>query len=147
MTVTAMPPTTKTGTEAGEKPGRKKKKIIVAVVLLLAIGAGGWFFFLKPAPVEKPVPGEVMTLEPVQLNLAGGHYLRLGMALQLVEGGPEVDGAKALDAAISLFSGLEVADVARNEQREELRKKLMESLQEKYHDEVLEVYFTEFVTQ
>ena len=144
MTVTAMPPKQDEATE--EKKGGKKK-VVIAAVLVLALCAGGWFFFLKPSGPTEPEPGEVMALEGTQLNLAGGHYLRLGLALQLTADAHEAEGSKALDAAISLFSGLEVAEIARPEQREELREKLMERLDEAYHGEVMDVYFTEFVTQ
>lgn len=149
MTVTSMPPKATAAASKPGEPGEEKKggrKKFVVVVLLLVVIAVGWWFFLKPEPVQEPVAGEVKTLESVQLNLAGGHYLRLGLALQLAEG-EDVEGAKALDAAISLFSGLEIADVARGEQRETLRVKLMEELDKRYEGDVLEVYFTEFVTQ
>ena len=56
-------------------------------------------------PAEQPEPGEVVTLEPIQINLAGGHYLRIGLALQLTADAHEADGSKALDATIELFSG------------------------------------------
>jgi len=145
MTVTAMPP--KQDEAADEKKKGGKKKLVIAAVLVLALAAGGWFFFLKPAESSEPVPGEVMALEGTQLNLAGGHYLRLGLALQLSADAHEAEGSKALDAAISLFSGLEVAEVSRAEQREELRAQLLEKLEKAYHGEVIDVYFTEFVTQ
>ena len=45
-----------------------------------------------------PKPGEVVTLEPIQINLAAGHYLRIGIALQLTAKAHEADGSKALDA-------------------------------------------------
>lgn len=152
MTVTSMPPkaTTSGKPDQAGAPGEEKKggrKKFVVVVLLLVMIAVGWWFFLKPDAPQEPVAGEVKTLESVQLNLAGGHYLRLGLALQLAEDGGDVEGAKALDAAISLFSGLEMADVARGEQREKLRVELMEELEKRYEGAVLEVYFTEFVTQ
>jgi flagellar protein FliL len=151
MTVTAMTPpgtATQAGADGEEKKGKggKKKLIIVAVVVLALLGAG-WFFFLKPSGPSEPVAGEVMTLEPMQLNLAAGHYLRLGMALQLVEGAHEVDGSKAMDAAITIFSGHPVADMVKAEQREELRDELMAELEHSYHGDVMEVFFTEFVTQ
>lgn len=149
MTVTAMPPAaTGAAPAAPEKPKGGKKKILVVLVLLAAIGGASWFFFLKPSgePAE-PVAGEVMSLEPMQLNLAAGHYLRLGLALQLVEGAHEVDGSKALDAAITIFSGLEMSEVVRTEQREELRAELLTHLEHAYHGEVIAVYYTEFVTQ
>lgn len=146
MTVTAMPP--KKQDAGAEEPARNgKKKLLVAAALILALCAGGWWFFLKPAESTEPVPGEVMTLEATQLNLAGGHYLRLGIALQLTEDAHDVDGSKALDAAITLFSGRKVAEVSSTEQREELRAQLLEKLDEAYHGEVIDVYFREFVTQ
>ncbi|WP_258236814.1 flagellar basal body-associated FliL family protein [Nocardioides campestrisoli] len=149
MTVTAMPPAPAGQAPAApEEPEKKsRKKLLLVLVLVLAVGGAGWFFFLKPSGPSEPVPGEVMALESMQLNLAGGHYLRLGLALQLEEGAHEVDGSKAMDAAISIFSGLEMSALVRGEQREELRGQLLEKLDHAYHGEVLEVYYTEFVTQ
>ena len=109
----------------------------IAVLLLALVGGGAWFFVLKPSGTAEPKPGEVVPIEAIQVNLAGGHYLRLGMALQLTEGAHEVDGSQALDAAITVFSGLPVGEV----------NKLQEKLHERYHGDVMEVYFTEFVTQ
>jgi len=143
-TTTAAPP----ATAEAEAKGGKKKLIIIALVLVAALGGGGWFFFLKPGGEEAAAkPGEVAPLEPIQVNLASGHYLRLGIALQLVEGAHEVDGSKALDAAITVFSGRAVAEVNQPETREHLREELVHHLEEGYHHEVIDVYFTEYVTQ
>ncbi len=141
-----MNTTTKTPSEdAAEGGGRKKLAIIV--VLVLVVGAAGWWFVLRPKPETAPKPGEVVQLEPIQVNLAGGHYLRLGMALQLTETAEEVDGSKGLDAAIGVFSGLPVAEINKPDEREVLRKELEKELDHRYHGEVMAVYFTEFVTQ
>lgn len=129
-----------------EKKSGKGRMIVIVLVVLALVGAG-WWFFLRPAGDTEPKPGEVVKLEPLQVNLAAGHYLRLGIALQLVEGAHEVEGSKALDAAIDVFSGLPVGEVNRPDQREKLRHALDEELHERYHGEVLGVYFTEFVTQ
>ena len=51
-----------------------------------------------------------------------GHYLRLGLALQLTTEAHEVDGSKALDATIDLFSGRTTASLSRPERRDELRR-------------------------
>ncbi|HEY9563737.1 MAG TPA: flagellar basal body-associated FliL family protein [Nocardioides sp.] len=147
MTMTALPTDKKSDGEADETPkSSKKKTLIIALVVLLALGGGAWQFFLKPAPSE-PAPGEVLPLTAIQVNLAGGHYLRIGLALQLVEGAEEADGSKALDAAIEIFSGQKVSTVTDPEERDKLKDELTEAVREAYHEEVLEVYYTDFVTQ
>lgn len=135
------------GTGTKGKKGRLKL-ILVALVVLAVAGAGAWFFVLSPAEAEEePVPGEVVVLNPIQVNLAAGHYLRVGVALQLVEKAHEVDGSRALDAVIELFSGREMAEVTRPKDREHLKEELETMLEERYHGDVMGVYFTEFVTQ
>lgn len=151
MTTTTLPPAAETEGEEGKKKGGKKKLLIGVLVLALGGGAG-WWFFLKPASAkeEKPVPGEVYSLEAIQVNLADNHYLRLGLALQGVEGGGghgELDGSKALDAAIEIFTGEDKDDLAKKAYRHKLKKELMHELDELYHHEVMDVYFTDFVTQ
>jgi flagellar FliL protein len=146
MTVSQMPVE-----EGTEKKKGGKKKLLMILVLVLAVAAAAWFFLLKPAPaegdVEEPVAGEVVPLEATQVNLAGGHYLRIGIALQLVEGAHELDGSMALDSMITTFSNRELREVVDAKSREELRKKLAEVVEHRYHGEVMDVYFTEFVTQ
>ena len=132
-----------------EKKGGKKKLLIIVAAVLVVAGAAYWFV-LKPSggAEEGPKPGLIVALEPTQINLASGHYLKLGIALQLVEGASEeVDGSKALDATIDLFSGQDVADISKEETRKALKRKLGSELEERYDGEVLGVYFTEFVTQ
>ncbi|GAA4810503.1 flagellar basal body-associated protein FliL [Nocardioides caeni] len=142
-TATAAPP----DKGAADAKSSKVRTIGIAVLVLGLAAGAAWYFMLRPSGETEPKPGEVVALEPIQVNLAGGHYLRLGMALQLVEGAHEVDGSKALDAAITVFSGRPVGEVNKAESREHLRHELNEVLHERYHDEVMEVLFTEFVTQ
>lgn len=138
----------KSADDTAETAGKGGKKKLVIIALVLVVGAAaGWFFFLKPSGPEEPVPGEVMTMEPIQVNLADGHYLRVGIAMQLSADAHEADGSKALDATIALFSGVEQGELAKAGHREELKKELMKELKHIYHGDVMEVYFTEFVTQ
>lgn len=137
----------KAPTEPTTESGGGRSKLIGIIVLVIGVGAAGWWFFLKPTPEAEPKPGEVVQLEPVQVNLAGGHYLRLGMALQLTDKAHEADGSKALDAAISLFSGLPVGEVNKPAERDKLKEELTTELDHLYHGDVMDVYFTEFVTQ
>ncbi|WP_122818403.1 flagellar basal body-associated FliL family protein [Nocardioides pantholopis] len=145
-TTTLSPPQAAPAAEDEQPTGRKKKLLIVLVALLLLGGAGYWFF-LKPSGEAEAVPGEVVALDPVQVNLADGHYLSVGIALQLVEGAHEVEGSKALDATIDMFSGQSVPTLTDPETRRKMKASLTHELAELYHEEVLEVYFTQFVTQ
>lgn len=136
--------------EAASAEGKKKRKPLILLLLVAVVGAaaaGAWFFVLKPGGESAPKPGEVAALDSIQVNLAGGHYLRVGIALQLTEGAKEVDGSKALDATIEVFSGRSVGDVDRPETREKLRGQLERKLEDRYDGAVMGVYFTEFVTQ
>ena len=149
MTVTAIAnPTTAEGGEQTKAKGGLKKKLIMVLVVLLAVGGAAYWFVLRPKPAHPaPKPGDVVKLDPIQLNLAASHYLRMGLALQLVQGVKEADGSKALDAAIEEFSGQQMADVNDPTKREAYKKKLEKVLDERYDGEVMGVYFTEFVTQ
>jgi flagellar FliL protein len=148
MTVTAIPQApTKDETAEETKPARSRKKLVMILVAVLAIGGGGYWFVLKPTPAGPPKPGEVVKLEPIQINLAATHYLRIGIALQLVQGAEKVDGSKALDATIAEFSGLDMGAVNDPVQRASYKKVLEKELDHLYEGNVMGVYFTEFVTQ
>lgn len=131
-----------------EGGGKSKKKLLVIAVVVLAAAAAVWWFMIRPAGAEEaPKPGEVLQLEPIQINLSGGHYLKIGVALQAVEGATHVEGSKALDATIELFSGRSVEELADPKERGKLKTVLLDELDHAYHGEVMEVYFTDFVTQ
>jgi flagellar FliL protein len=136
---------------AAEPPAKGgKKKLLIAVVLVIVLAGAGWWFLLRPAASAdaEPEPGEVLKLDAIQVNLADGHYLRIGLALQATtDAGGELDGSKALDATIDLFSGEEQAKLARRKYRTHLKGELEERLEEMYEGEVMGVYFTDFVTQ
>jgi flagellar FliL protein len=138
---------------AEEAPKKSKRKLIIivaAVVLLLGGGAGGYFAFFSggsstPPP---PEPGKVVALEPITLNLADGHFLKLKLSLQAtVDAAEDPDGSKALDIAISQFSNRPVAELSSNAARDKAKAELREKINEAYEGHVMDVYFTEFVMQ
>lgn len=89
-----------------------------------------------------------MKLDPIYVNLADGHFLKLGIALQGTDKATkELDGSKALDAAISVFSGKDMAKVSDDATRTEMKKALATEVIDLYEDEVMDIYFTEFVMQ
>jgi flagellar FliL protein len=147
MTVTAIPKASTGTTDAGDAPAkRSRKKLIMVLVAVLVVGGGG-YWFMRPKPASAPKPGEVVKLEPIQINLATSHYLRVGIALQMVQGAAKADGSKALDATIDEFSGLQMAEVNDPAKRAVLKKELVKELGKRYDSDVMGVYFTEFVTQ
>jgi flagellar FliL protein len=135
--------------EAGAKGGRKRL-VLVAAVLVLALGAGAYFFLFSGSGSAKPAPkpGVVEALDPVAVNLAGGGYLKVGIALQLTADAGETkpDGSKAIDLVISTFSQAQPADVvgARDALKAALQKKIIAAYGE---DTVMGIYYTNYVTQ
>lgn len=144
--------------------GGRKKKLVGAVVLLVALlGAGGGGFLMftgggadaaeTEAAEAEPVPGAVVPLEPITINLADGRYLQVGIALQeaVVEGGghgeEKTDGSKALDILIHHLSGKPMSELASTEQRDAVKAELVEEIRHAYHDHVYDIYFTSFVMQ
>lgn len=150
---------TKDGEEAagggkGGGGGGKLKLIVMVLPTVLLVAALAWFLFLKPAPeavpAEEPAPepGVVVVLEPVTINLAGGHYLKLGMTLQAtLEVTEELEGSKAYDAAIELYSGMAIDEISSAEGREKTKEKLIEKVKEAYEDKIYDIYYTTFVYQ
>jgi flagellar FliL protein len=101
---------------------------------------------------EKEKKGPVVSMEPINVNLAEGHYLRIAVALGLsydvkLKDPKEFDVAAASDVVLSTFSGMAMADLTSSDGREKVRKELLESLEYHYGEEVVKVYFTEFVMQ
>ena len=167
--------------EGGKSKGGKKKLIVMLLPTLLLVGGAGWFFFGRGGGDATPTTpashaGPVVSLDPITINLAGGHYLKLGLALQTDASAGDVDGSRALDLAISEFSGLTVDDLSSTEGRDKAKEQLVASIRKAYLPEgtkpllvqpkktkadptpkptaiyavapsVYDVYFTEFVMQ
>jgi flagellar FliL protein len=136
--------------EAPARGGKKKLGLILAVLLLAGAGAAYFFLFSGSGEPAPPEPGELVTLEPVAVNLAGGGYLKIGVALQFTadaegghEGGPNT--AKAADLIISTFSQADPADVAGA--RDALKEALQQKIIEAYDGDVMQIFYTENVTQ
>lgn len=146
----------------GKKKGGLKKILIMAVaaVVLVGAGVGAAVMILKPdaapaaagevVPAEAPVElGDVVTVEPVSVNLAGSRYLRLGFAMQLSASSEKApDVSRARDIGIATFSGREMALVNDTANRDALKTEFLENLQGAFGAEnVVDVYYTDFVTQ
>jgi flagellar FliL protein len=139
------------GGDAAPKRSKKKLIIIVLAAVLLLGGGGGAYAMLGSSAPEKPVkpePGAVVALDAVTINLADGHFLKIKLALQATaEAHEEPDGSKALDAAITYFSDMKMAELSSAAGRKKAKHELVEQVSAAYEGEVMDVYFTEFVMQ
>ncbi len=164
-----------------EESGEKKKgggKMMPAAMVSIALVAAGYFVggrggggaatttvtSVVTVVDTEPEIDHIVNLEAVNVNLAGGHYLRvavsLGMAASAEEEGaaPAAEGegaatatteptAPAADLVLSTFSGKTMEELSTLEGRIAARESLQEGLKEFYGEEVLTVFFTEFVMQ
>ncbi len=125
----AKDPATPDGAEAPKK-SRKMLIVIALAVVLLGGGAGAYFAFFAGGSEKEavaPEPGLVVALEPITVNLADGHFLKVSIALQAtIDAHEEPDGSKALDLLITQFSNRSVAELSTKEAREEMKKDLFE---------------------
>jgi flagellar FliL protein len=148
------------GAAAGEDAPKKsrKKLLLVAVPLVLALVAGAaWFFLLRggsDTPAQKPVPkpGAVVVLDSVNINLAGGHYLKLKLALQASADVAEApDGSKAQGIAGDQLTGDAIAVLQSAKGRRHAQDVLTRAIVKAYETEgtetVIDVYYPEFVSQ
>jgi flagellar protein FliL len=142
--------------EKPKKKGKKKLMIIIAAVLLVVGGAGGYLMLSGgsaksgKAAVAKPSPqpGIVLALDAITVNLAESHYLKVKLSLQLTSSAPkDTDGSKALDLAIAVFTDRTIADLSSAEGRAKAKEALLSKVEEAYKDEVMDIYFTQFVMQ
>jgi flagellar FliL protein len=161
--------------EAAGKSGRGN--IVPAVVVAVGLLGAGYFVAgrgdaptaaAEEAPAEAGEAGEaseaeeegpVVPVEPVTVNLSDGHYLKVGIALQLAvdpEGGgghgsgeamTEGETAKALDHAIDLFGRHSMDELSDPARRAEVKEQLAAAVREAYHGHVTDLYFTSFVMQ
>ena len=148
-----------TSAEAPKKSKKMLMIIVIAVVVLLG-GGGGAFFMLKGDSAEAaepaPVKGAVVTMDSaLTINLKDSHYLKLAFTLQLTEAAGEEapDSSEAIDIAIDTYTGMDIAELETEKGRLAVKAELLKKIEEAYYEEesktqvVMDIYFTQFVTQ
>ncbi|WP_129337487.1 flagellar basal body-associated FliL family protein [Cellulomonas endophytica] len=157
----SSPEPAEAATPVSKAKGKGRRPLVLVLVAVLVLGAGAaYWFVLGPGSSQTPATqateqvepevelGIVQAVDPISINLADGHYLRLGLGLQLsAEVAEDLEPAKALDRAIGLFSMRSLAEAGSAEGREALKAELATQLKEAYEGEVVDVYFTTYVTQ
>jgi flagellar protein FliL len=147
--------------EPAEAPKKKSKTmlmIIVLAVVLLGGGAGAYVMFFKgdsaAAAAKEPTKGAVVTMEnALTINLADGHYLKLAFSIQeTADAGTEaIDTSEALDIAIDQYTGMDIAELETEKGRKKAKQDLLAKIEKVYNEAdkqiVMDIYFTQFVTQ
>jgi len=146
---------------AAEAPKKSNKMLMIVIALALVVlggGGAGAFFMMSgntaAAAEEKPVKGIVTAAEnTITVNLADGHYLKLGFAIQQTEesGDHAIDLNEAYQMVIDQYTGRTIAELSTAEGRAKIKEDLVAKLVETYtHDDVkqvMDIYYTSFVTQ
>ena len=140
---------------AGKKPGRSKRKLIVIALPVLLLGVAAKMFLLggggAAAHDVAPKPGPVVRLDAVTVNLAAGHYLQVGVAIEFtdaVSAASPPDGARATDQVIAYFTGRNAASLETATGLAEAKKGLQGKITTAYpHDPVYDILVTSFVVQ
>jgi flagellar protein FliL len=133
----------------GKKKGSffKSKKFIIVVVLLL-VGGGVGYKMTRPKPKPgPPVAGATVKLAPNIVNLADGHYLKVGVAVELVEGKgtpAKFNTNQAAQIVIDEFTGRSRATMD-NAMRHRLEKELEDNMKKAYPGEVFGLFFNTFL--
>ena len=142
-----------TGDAAAPKKS-KKKLIIILLAAVLLLGGGGAAYLMLGAKGGKakakptPKPGAVIPLDAITVNLAGGHYLKIHLALQTTaDAGDKVDGSQALDLTVSEFSNHDMAEYSSEAGRSKAKAELLKAVEKAYDAKVMDIYFIEFVMQ
>lgn len=147
----------------------KKKLMILLPVLLLGVGGAYKFALAKPAPAPKPkVEGEVYVLpKDFMINLQGGQFGKLGVALVLAHGGAAAAGGghgsaapeppegygvlpqEALVRAIvtDVLTGEDPGRLQSKKGRKKLQREILERLEKTTDVHAEDVLFTDVAVQ
>jgi flagellar FliL protein len=140
-----------------------KLKIILPVLLLVLVGGGGAYKFVlagggsgKQAPPPK-VAGELLPLTPdFTINLDGGHYGKVSVALEMDGGIPKAaegaapslkENAVVRSIVTNDLTGLTTDELIQRQTREKLLDNILKDLQSQTDEQVTHVFFTDVVVQ
>jgi flagellar FliL protein len=129
--------------EADVAPAKSRRRVFKSKKALIVA-------FAMPSKAAPPAGGDVVSLDATTLNLAGGHYLKIAVAIQLVKGKADAASFPASHAAeltIDEFSNRTVDALSSNDARKKLTSELLAKVQKAYPGEVYDVFLTQFVTQ
>lgn len=137
------------------KKKSKRKKLIIILVAVLVLGAGAKFMLggsgKKGGAPAAPKPGPTLALDAVTVNLAGGHYLRVGVTVEFtdkVSASALPDASVATDQTITYFTGQDAAPLETAAGLGQAKAGLKGKIAKAYPDDpIFDLLFTSWVVQ
>jgi flagellar protein FliL len=137
---------------------RSKKLLLLVPVLLLVAGAAYKTVLApKPAPVVKKIDGAVVPLQrEFLLNLEGGRYAKVSVALVMPGAAPAAEGegmgGLPQEAAVRAvvtdeLTGLDASALVVRDRRHALLEKIRKAIDRSTDEEVEKVLFTDITVQ
>lgn len=141
-----------------KKGGKNKIVMIVVAVAVLGVGAKMTVFKTPAAEAGEATTttmagGDLVPVDAMSVNLADGHYLKIGVAIELVEGEDAKYFTKSgypnkiRDLIITTAASKTMDELASAEGKEAFREYLDKGAEKLYKEHYHGIYFTEFVMQ
>ncbi len=138
---------------------KKKLKFIIPIPILLVVLGVAYTMFLAPKPAAAKPPKVAGTLVPLTgdfvINLAGGHYGKLSVAV-LLSSAPAAAAAGPVtlpeDAAVRAvitdqLTNLDPSELTDRTARHDLLAQLLQALKQKTDEPITQVLFTDLAVQ
>jgi flagellar basal body-associated protein FliL len=129
---------------------KSKKVMIILPVALLLVVFMAYTMFLKPKPVapKKKIEGMVVPLQKEFLvNLAGGRYAKVSVALVMEGAGAATEGATGRAVVTDELTGLPADDLVGREARHRVVEQIRKGIMKHTDEEVGEVLLTDITVQ
>jgi len=137
---------------------KAKLKFIIPIPILLVVLAAAYMFLLAPKKAQAKPPKVDGTLVPLTgdfvINLAGGHYGKLSVAVLMSSPPPVTAGAVTLpeDAAVRAvitdeLTNLDPVELTDRTSRHDLLAHLVQALKQRTDEPITKVLFTDLAVQ
>jgi len=134
---------------------------MVAAVLLIGGGAGGYYFFVmakKPAVAKKvapPPPPKLAYVDVKEMTLrlsdtAAEHYIKLAPVLGVPTAKSDEITEKlpvVRDRIVTVVTARSAADLATPAGKDKLKADLMDVLHRDFHEDVVDIYFSDYLVE
>ncbi len=134
---------------------------IVAAVLLIGGGAGGYYFFVmakKPAIAKKaapPPPPKLAYVDVKEMTLrlsdtAAEHYIKLSPVLGVPTAKSDEISEKlpvVRDRIVTVVTARSAGDLATPAGKDKLKADLMDVLHRDFHEDVVDIYFSDYLVE